>query len=54
MVGGPAPVPAAVADRYQRKNGLRRAEVIPGSPAARAGLCNGAIVDVIAVPVELR
>jgi S1-C subfamily serine protease len=92
VVGSPAPVPAAVADRYQRKNGLRLAEVIPGSPAAVAGLRagdlvldvgrrpvqdaqgiqrqlfgdavgvplpvtvlrNGAMVDVIAVPVELR
>ena len=92
VVGTPAPVPASVADRYQRQNGLRLAEVIPGSPAAVAGLRagdlvldvgrrpvqdaqgiqrqlfgdavgvplpvtvlrNGAMVDVIAVPVELR
>jgi len=92
VVGTPAPVPATVADRYQRSSGLRLAEVIAGSPAARAGLRagdlvldvgrqpvqdaqgiqrqlfgdavgvplpvtvlrNGAMVDVVAVPVELR
>ncbi|MCO1660290.1 S1C family serine protease [Pseudonocardia humida] len=92
VVGGPAPVPATVADRYQRTSALRLAEVIPGSPAAQAGLRagdlvldvgrtpvqdaqgiqrqlfgdavgvplpvtvlrNGAMVDVIAVPTELR
>ena len=35
VVGSPAPVPAAVADRYGRRNGLRLAEVIGGSPAAK-------------------
>jgi S1-C subfamily serine protease len=92
VVGTPAPVPATVADRYQRTSGLRLAEVIAGSPAAQAGLRagdlvldvgrqpvqdaqgiqrqlfgdavgvplpvtvlrNGAMVDVVAVPVELR
>jgi serine protease Do len=92
VVGAPAPVPATVAERYQRTSGLRLAEVIPGSPAARAGLRagdlvldvgrrpvqdaqgiqrqlfgdavgvplpvtvlrNGAMVDVVAVPTELR
>jgi serine protease Do len=92
VVGTPAPVPAAVADRYGRRNGLRLAEVIGGSPAAQAGLRagdlvldvgrrpvqdaqgvqrqlfgeaigvplpvtvlrNGAMVDVVAVPTEMR
>jgi S1-C subfamily serine protease len=92
VVGTPAPVPATVADRYQRTSALRLAEVIAGSPAAHAGLRagdlvldvgrqpvhdaqgiqrqlfgeavgvplpvtvlrNGAMVDVVAVPVELR
>jgi serine protease Do len=92
VVGTPAPVPATVADRYQRTSGLRLAEVISGSPAAQAGLRagdlvldvgrqpvqdaqgiqrqlfgdavgvplpvtvlrNGAMVDVVAVPVELH
>jgi S1-C subfamily serine protease len=91
VVGTPAPVPAAVAERHSRQGGVRLAEVVPGSPAARAGLRpgdlvldvgrhpvqdaqgiqrqlfgdavgvplpvtvlrNGAMVDVIAVPVEL-
>ncbi|AEA27834.1 S1C family serine protease [Pseudonocardia benzenivorans] len=92
VVGTPAPVPAAVADRYGRRNGLRLVEVVDGSPAAAAGLRrgdlvldvgrravedaqgiqrqlfgeavgvplpvtvlrNGAMVDVVAVPTELR
>jgi serine protease Do len=92
VVGTPAPVPADVAARHQRRNGLRLAEVIAGSPADRAGLRagdlvrdvdrravqdaqgvqralfaeaigrplpvtvlrNGAMVDVVAVPTELR
>ena len=53
VVGSPAPVPAAVADRYGRRNGLRLVEVIGGSPAARAGLRAGDLVlDVGRRPVE--
>jgi S1-C subfamily serine protease len=53
VVGSPAPVPSAVADRYGRRNGLRLAEVIGGSPAARAGLRPGDLVlDVGRRPVE--
>ena len=44
VVGTPAPVPAAVADKYGRRNGLRLAEVITGSPAAAAGLRAGDLV----------
>jgi len=44
VVGSPAPVPVTVADRYGRRNGLRLAEVIGGSPAARAGLRAGDLV----------
>jgi S1-C subfamily serine protease len=53
VVGSPAPVPAAVADRYGRRSGLRLAEVIGGSPAARAGLRAGDLVlDVGRRPVH--
>src|SRR6478735_3154993 len=53
VVGSPAPVPAAVADRYGRRNGLRLVEVIGGSPAAQAGLRAGDLVlDVGRRPVE--
>jgi serine protease Do len=44
VVGTPAPVPAAVAQRYQRRKGLRLVEVVEGSPAARAGLRAGDLV----------
>jgi S1-C subfamily serine protease len=53
VVGTPAPVPSVVADRYGRRNGLRLAEVISGSPAARAGLRAGDLVlDVGRLPVH--
>jgi serine protease Do len=53
VVGSPAPVPAVVAQKYGRKNGLRLAEVIGGSPAARAGLRAGDLVlDVGRRPVQ--
>jgi serine protease Do len=44
VVGTPAPVPATVAQRYQRRKGLRLVEVVEGSPAARAGLRAGDLV----------
>ena len=91
LVSVPAPLPDPVAQRAGQTGGLRVVEVVPGSPAARAGLSagdlvlsvgraavsdaqgiqrllfaeaigvglpvtvlrNGAMVDVIAVPVEL-
>ncbi|GEL17067.1 S1C family serine protease [Pseudonocardia asaccharolytica] len=53
VVGKPAPVPAAVAERYGRRKGLKLAEVIAGSPAARAGLRPGDLVlDVGRRPVH--
>lgn len=42
LVGAPAPVPAGIAD--QRRKGLRLAQVVPGSPAAIAGLQRGDLV----------
>src|SRR5919202_3483008 len=92
LVSSPAPLPPVLAERLGRREGLRLVEVVPGSPAARAGLFagdvlltvggqavstaqsvqrlmfaeaigkdlpitvwrRGALVDVIARPVELR
>ncbi|WP_028934405.1 S1C family serine protease [Pseudonocardia spinosispora] len=44
LVGAPAPVPTEIAEHYQRRKGLRLAEVVPGSPAALAGLRRGDLV----------
>jgi S1-C subfamily serine protease len=44
VVGVPAPVPSAVAERAGQREGLRLVEVVTGSPAARAGLRNGDLV----------
>ncbi|MCU1609661.1 MAG: peptidase and chymotrypsin/Hap, partial [Pseudonocardiales bacterium] len=44
LVGTPAPLPGPVAQRTGQTSGLRLVEVIPGSPAARAGLHSGDIV----------
>lgn len=44
VVSTPAPVPADVAQRHQRDRGMRLVEVIPGSPADRAGLRPGDLV----------
>src|SRR5918997_1075447 len=44
LVGTPAPLPAPVAERTGQDSGLRLVEVIPGSPADRAGLHAGDLV----------
>ncbi|MFL6146220.1 MAG: S1C family serine protease [Pseudonocardiaceae bacterium] len=44
LIGTPAPLPGPVAQRAGQTSGLRLVEVIPGSPAARAGLHSGDIV----------
>jgi S1-C subfamily serine protease len=41
IVSVPAPLPAQLVKRFGRPSGLRVAEVVPGSPAARAGLRSG-------------
>jgi S1-C subfamily serine protease len=44
LVGVPAPLPTPVAQRTGQRSGLRLVEVIPGSPADRAGLHTGDLV----------
>jgi len=44
LVGSPAPLPAEVAERLGRREGLRVAEVVAGSPAQLAGLRAGDLV----------
>jgi S1-C subfamily serine protease len=41
IVSVPAPLPAALRERFERPNGLRVAEVVAGGPADRAGLRAG-------------
>jgi S1-C subfamily serine protease len=42
--GATVPLPPALAERFGRKTGLRVSEVVPGSPAAQAGLYIGDLV----------
>jgi S1-C subfamily serine protease len=44
LVNTPAPLPAALAARTGRRRGLRIVDVVPGSPADRAGLKSGDLV----------
>jgi S1-C subfamily serine protease len=44
VAGAPAPLPPALATRLGQRRGLRLVEVVPGSPAARAGLFLGDIM----------
>jgi S1-C subfamily serine protease len=41
LISAPAPLPAALRERFGRPSGLRVAEVVPGGPADRAGLRAG-------------
>jgi S1-C subfamily serine protease len=44
LVSTPAPLPAALAERTGRRQGLRIVDVVPGAPADRAGLKAGDLV----------
>jgi S1-C subfamily serine protease len=44
LVSTPAPLPAPLAERVGRRRGLRIVDVVPGSPADRAGLKAGDLV----------
>jgi S1-C subfamily serine protease len=44
VAGAPAPLPPQVAQRLNQRRGLRLLEVVPASPAARAGLYLGDII----------
>jgi S1-C subfamily serine protease len=44
VAGAPAPLPPPVAQKLKQRRGLRLLEVVPGSPAAKAGLFLGDII----------
>lgn len=53
LVSMPAPLPAPLRERFGRASGLRVVEVVPGGPAARAGLRAGDLLLTAAgKPVE--
>jgi S1-C subfamily serine protease len=53
LVSAPAPLPLPLRERWQRASGLRVVEVVPGGPAALAGLRTGdLLITAAGQPVE--
>ena len=53
LVSAPAPLAATLRERFGRASGLRVVEVVPGGPAARAGLRTGdLLLSAAGQPVE--
>jgi len=53
IAGGPRPLPPRVAADVGRQRGIEIVEIVPGSPAARAGIkSEDLVVEVDGVPVE--
>lgn len=44
VAGAPAPLPPPLAQKLKQRRGLRLIEVVPGSPAAKAGLYLGDVI----------
>jgi S1-C subfamily serine protease len=44
VAGAPVPLPQNLAERFKQRRGLRLIEVVPGSPAGRAGLYVGDVI----------
>jgi S1-C subfamily serine protease len=44
VAGAPAPLPPQLAQKLKQRRGLRLMEVVPGSPAAKAGLYLGDVI----------
>lgn len=53
LAGSRAPLPPPLVERTGRRHGVRVAEVVPGSPAGRAGLYTGdLVVSVAGTPIS--
>jgi S1-C subfamily serine protease len=53
IAGGPRPLPPQARARYGRRSGVEVSEVVPGSPAAEAGVrAEDLLLDVAGTPIE--
>ena len=53
IAGGPRPLPPRAARAVGRERGVEVVQVVPGSPAARAGILNEDIIlEVDSIPIE--